>query len=150
MMMTKSESIEAIEKARLSHIKQMEKIDAVLNGMSVENPTTVSKMKCDFGKWLYGDDKDFIASILGSLFYEQLDVAHENWHIEYAKIHALLFQEKKTGFFAKLFDLNKIDSLTIDKAKTYFVELEQTTNTLLGILEKSKRRMDAISESKYV
>jgi len=148
--MTKSESIEAIEKARLSHIKQMEKIEAVLNGMSIENPTAVSKMKCDFGKWLYGDEKDLIATVLGSLFYEQLDEAHENWHIEYAKIHALLFQEKKTGFFAKIFDSNKIDSLTIDKAKTYFVELEQITKTLLGLLEKCERRMDALSESKYV
>jgi len=147
--MTKLDTLEAIDKAKNSHIKQMEKIEAVLNGASVENPTTVSKMKCDFGQWLYGEDREMLEHILGTLFYNELDEAHEDWHKGYAKIHALIFHEQPKGFFTKLFN-NKVDPLNIDKAKIYFMELEQVTKKLLGILEKSKRRMSALNESKFI
>lgn len=147
--MTKSQTLEAIEKARLAHIEQMKKIDLMLRGMSVENPTSVSKMQCAFGKWLYGEQKDFIVSILGLQFYEELDRAHEAWHVEYAKIYALLIPKKREGFFAKVFQKSSIDTLTIDKAKAYYVDLEANTKQLLKMLEKSQRRMMATSEAKF-
>ncbi len=147
--MTKSQTIEAIEKARLSHIGQMQKIELMLKGVSVDNPTTVSKMKCEFGKWLYGRDEHFIKNLLGLQFYEELDREHEAWHIEYAKIYELLFAKKKEGFFAKIFQKNTLDTLSLDKAKAYYVELTVNTERLLKLLEKSKRRMMAINESKF-
>jgi len=147
--MTKSQSIEAIDNARLAHIQQMDKIEAILHGQNVDNPTSVSKMKCDFGQWLYGKENESIQSILGAQFYEQLDVMHERWHSEYAKIYDILFKEKKQGLFSKMFNKNKIDSLTVDRVTIYYVELQETTKQLLHILDKSKRRMEAINESKY-
>ncbi len=148
--MTKSQTLQAIEKVKLSHIEQMEKIDLMLRGMSVENPTTVSKMKCEFGEWLYGENSAFIANILGAQFYEELDREHEAWHIEYAKINALLLQQKKEGFFTKVFSSNKPDTLSLDKAKTYYIELEAITKRLVKILDKSTRRISAINESKFL
>jgi hypothetical protein len=148
--MTKSQTLEAIEKARLSHIGQMEKIDLMLKGVEIENPTSVSKTKCEFGKWLYGNDDDFMANILGLQFYEQLDKEHEAWHTEYAKIYDLLIQKKKKGFFAKVLNKNSVDTLSLDKAKAYYVELEGTTERLLHMLEKSKRRLMAINETKFL
>ena len=148
--MTKSQTLQAIEKVKLSHIEQMQKIELMLRGVSVENPTTVSKMKCEFGEWLYGENSAFIANILGAQFYEQLDREHEAWHIEYAKIYTLLFQKKQEGFFTKVFFSNKPDILAIDKAKTYYMELESTTKQLLKILEKSTRRISAINASKFL
>ena len=147
--MTKSESLEAIEKAKNAHIKQMEKIEAALNGISVEHPTAVSKLKCDFGKWLYGENREALEHILGGLFYEELDKAHAEWHSEYAKLHALLFQEKKGGLLSRLFNANKVDTLSLDRAKAYFVELQKITKSLLLLLDKSQRRMSAVSESKF-
>jgi len=147
--MTKSQTLEAIERARLSHIEQMNKIDLMLRGMSVENPTSVSKKKCEFGGWLYGEQQEFIISILGLQFYEELDRAHEAWHMEYAKIYALLVPEKKEGFFAKLFHKDSVDTLILDKAKTYYIDLEANTKELLKMLEKSQRRMMATNEAKF-
>jgi len=147
--MTKSQSIEAIDNARLAHIQQMDKIEAILHGQNVDNPTSVSKIKCDFGQWLYGKEDKAIQFILGAQFYEQLDVMHERWHNEYAKIYDILFKEKKQGLFSKMFNKNKIDSLTLDRVTIYYVELQETTKELLHILDKSKRRMEAINESKY-
>jgi len=127
----------------------MEKIDSAFRGVSVTNPTTVSKMKCEFGKWLYGENNAFIKSILGAQFYEQLDKEHEAWHSEYAKIYMLLFEKKKEGFFTKVFSSNKIDTLSIDKSKTYYVDLEVITKKLLNTLDKSIRRIGAMDPSKF-
>jgi len=147
--MTKAETLEAIEKAKAAHISQMDKMKAAFRGTTIENPTSVSKMHCTFGKWLYGENNDFIKTILGAHFYEQLDHEHEAWHAEYSKIHALLFEAKKEGFFAKVFSSKKPDSLAIDKAKTYYVEMEMITKQLLTTLDKSIRRIGAMDPSKF-
>jgi hypothetical protein len=148
--MTKLQTLEAIEKARLSHIQQMKKIDLMLRGVNVENPTSISKVKCAFGKWLYGEHKEMIAGVLGLQFYEQLDREHELWHSEYAKIYELLVPPKKEGLFAKLFSKKSVDTLTLDRAKTYYVELTATTQRLLGLLEKSQRKIHSTQESKFL
>ncbi|WP_457743666.1 CZB domain-containing protein [Sulfurimonas sp.] len=148
--MTKSQSLEAIDHVRIAHLEQMDKIEvAVVYGQHVDNPTSVSKMKCDFGKWLYGEENSSIQTLLGAQFYEKLDLMHERWHNEYSKIYDMLFKEKKQGLFSTIFNKNKIDSLTMDKVTTYYVELQVITKELLNILDKSKRRMEALNESKY-
>ena len=147
--MTKAETLEAIKRAKAAHISQMDKIKGAFRGATVKNPTSVSKIECAFGKWLYGESSDSIKNILGSHFYEQLDHEHEAWHAEYAKVYALLFEEKKGGFFAKVFSSGKPDTLALDKAKTYYVELEAITKQLLNTLDKSIRRLGAIDASKF-
>jgi len=150
--MTKSETLEAIEKAKVAHISQMDKMKAAFRGATIENPTSVSKMHCAFGQWLYGENNDFIKTVLGEHFYERLDHEHEAWHAEYSKIYPLLFEKKKEkeGFFAKVFSsTNEPDTLTLDKAKTYYAELETITKQLLNALDKSIRRLGAIDASKF-
>ena len=147
--MTKEETLEAIEKARLAHIEQMRKINMMLRGREVKNPTSVAKTECQFGQWLYGDTKEFLTNILGLQFYEELDNAHEKWHTEYAKIYELVVPKKKGGFFSKLLSSEEVDEMALDKAKAYNNDLEPNTENLLRMLEKSKRRINAMSESKF-
>ena len=147
--MTKVETLEAIEKARLAHMEQMRKIDLLSRGREVENPTSVAKTECQFGKWLYGDTKESLVNVLGLQFYEELDRAHEIWHSEYAKIYELVVPKKKKGFFSKLLHSEEVDPMALDKAKAYYDELEKNTQTLLRMLEKSKRRINAMSEEKF-
>lgn len=148
--MTKFQTLEAIERAKLAHIEQMEKIDLMLRGVSVENPTSISKVECDFGQWLYGDNTEPLKHLLGVQFYNELDREHEEWHVEYTKIYDLLLQKQSRGFFAKIFHTSSVDPLVLDKAKTYYVELEKITEKLLHSLEKSERRLAAINTSKFV
>uniref|UniRef100_UPI002638B1BC CZB domain-containing protein n=1 Tax=Sulfurimonas sp. TaxID=2022749 RepID=UPI002638B1BC len=105
--------------------------------------------QCDVGQWLY-DEKYHLESLLGSQFYSELDAIHETWHLEYARIYKIFFSEKKEkGLFSKLFASSKIDPLELDKAKLYYAELNETTQKLLCILEKSQRRLSALNESKF-
>jgi len=146
--MNKQETIDAIENARKAHIKQMDNIKALIEGKEVNTLTPVSKMKCQFGQWLYGDNEK-VENILGAQFYENLDVIHETWHIQYAKIHAIFIGEKKKGLLSKIFGSHKRDTLEIEKTKVYYKDLEETTTELLRALDASHRRVQALSESKF-
>ncbi len=147
--MDKAATIEAIENARKAHENQMKKIQALLNGKEVDNPTSVLKTECDFGKWLY-DDNNHLKEILGSLFYNSLETLHAKWHIEYSRVFDIFFKNgKKSGFFSKIFGSNKIDEMELDKAKLYHFELEATTKELLQVIASSQRRIEALNEEKF-
>lgn len=148
--MTKSETVEAIKKAREAHQRQMQKIESAMNGEEIDNPTSLNKTECTFGKWLY-DDKNHMREIIGSQFFTTLDMEHEKWHKEYAKIYNILFNEdkKKQGLFSRLMGKKSIDPLELDKVKLYYVELKETTSRLLKAIASSERRVSALPESKF-
>ena len=146
--MTKEQTLESVQKARKAHLLQMDKIEAIIEGRKVENPTAVSKKECDFGLWIY-DDTNHVKELIGQQFYEKLDEKHEQWHNEYLKIYNIFFKENKKGFFSKLFGNSNIDPLELDKAKLYYVELKVITQELLKVLASVQRRLEALSESKF-
>ncbi len=146
--MKKEKALEAIEKAIESHKAQMAKIERLVYAQTVENPTAVSKVQCDFGKWLYNKE-NHVQEIIGDLFYERLDTLHEKWHKEYFKIFKIFFPDDKKGFFSKLIGSKQVDTLALDKARLYYTEIGETTHDLLVVLSSSQRRMSALSESKF-
>ncbi|MFK5937328.1 MAG: CZB domain-containing protein [Sulfurimonas sp.] len=146
--MNKEDAILSIQKAIESHKAQMVKIEKLVYGQPVDNPTAVSKVKCDFGKWLYGEDNN-VQKILGEQFYEKLDTLHEQWHKEYLRIYNIFFKDNKKGFLSKLLGSKKIDSLEFDKAKLYYAELGETTTSLLASLGSSLRRLEAMNAAKF-
>lgn len=146
--MNKETTLNALQDAKKAHVEQMEKIETLLEGKKIKNPTPLGKTECQFGKIFYGN-RDYFYSLLGAQFYEKLDLLHEQWHKEYAKINGLFFQEKSEGFFSKLLGSSKIDPLYYDKAKLYFVELNAITQELLKLLDTSMRRVEALSDTKF-
>jgi hypothetical protein len=146
--MNKDETLEAIQKARLSHETQMAKIKSVINGDEVKDPTAVLKTECEFGKWLY-DDNNHVQKILGSQFYNNIETLHSRWHTEYTKIFNIFFKNRKKSFFSKIMGTDKVDEMELDKAKLYYSELLETTNDLLKALDTSQRRIQALGDSKF-
>jgi hypothetical protein len=147
--MTKSETLEAIKKAKEAHELQMQKIKTAIDGKEVDNPTALKKTECTFGQWLYNDDSQ-IKEIIGEQFYSILDGEHSKWHAEYRKIHEILFSDtKKKGLFSGLLKKKSIDPMELDKVKLYYMELEDTTASLLQILASCKRRVSALPTSKF-
>ena len=146
--MDKKTTLAAIEKAKLSHEAQMAKIETLLDGLDVKNPTALAKTDCTFGKWLYADE-NHLEEILGTQFFLKLETQHEEWHIQYAKIYNIFFKDKKSGFFSGLLGMNKVDDLLVDKAKMYFRELQPLSETLIQTLDASHRRATAMSDAKF-
>jgi hypothetical protein len=147
--MTKSETLESIMKAKEAHELQMQKIEDAMEGREIQNPTTVDKTACDFGKWLY-NDANHVREIIGSQFFEVLEFEHAKWHNEYKRIYDILFKDRsKKGLFSRLLGKNSIDPMDLDKVKLYYSELQETTNRLLKALASSERRISALPESKF-
>lgn len=146
--MDKQTTLAGIEKAKTSHEAQMAKIETLLDGLEVGNPTPLAKTDCSFGKWLYAEE-NHLEEILGTQFFVKLDTQHEEWHLQYIKIYNIFFKDKKSGFFAGLLGKNKVDDLLIDKAKMYFSELQPISAELIQTLEASHRRATAMSDAKF-
>ena len=146
--MDKERTIEAICSARKAHENQMKKIQTLLNGKKVENPTSVLKTECDFGKWLY-DENNQLKKLLGSLFYSNLESLHARWHLEYTRVFDIFFKGKKGGLLSKMFKSAKVTDMELDKAKLYYSELEATTAELLKAIGSSQRRIEALNETKF-
>jgi hypothetical protein len=146
--MNKEKTLHSIQSAIKVHETQMDKIVAAIEGKEVKDPIAVEKTDCEFGKWLYGSDNQ-LRDVLGSFFYDQIEILHVRWHSEYAKIFEILFKKQKKGFLSKIMGTPKIDEMELDKVKLYFSELKVTTKELLKILGSSERRISALPESKF-
>jgi len=146
--MNKEKTLQSIQNAIKVHEMQIDKIMDAIEGKDVKDPIAVDKSDCEFGKWLYGPDNQ-LRSVLGSFFYDQIEVLHIRWHSEYAKIFDILFKTQKKGFFSKIMGTPKIDEMELDKVKLYFSELKITTKELLKVLGSSERRISALPESKF-
>ena len=146
--MNKEQALEDIKEAKHALVTQMRKMEDLLNGIDVPNPIAAAKEKCEFGKWLYSYD-NHIRDILGEQFYTRLELLHKKWFVDYMKIFDMFVHEDKKTFMSKLLHSGNISSLEFDKAKLYFIELEETTKELLIALEKSERRLRALNESKF-
>ncbi len=147
-IMNKEKTLESIQNARKAHLSQMDKIEAAIDGKSIEEPTALAKTKCAFGQWLYADE-NHLRDIMGSLFYENIEVLHAKWHSEYLRIFEILFKGEKKGFFSKILGTPKVDEMQMDRVKLYYSELKATTEELLKALASSQRRISALSESKF-
>lgn len=146
--MTKQQTLESLKTARAFHEEQMKKIDLLINGKAVEDPTTVSKRECEYGKWLYSHEKH-LREVLGSQFYYSLESIHARWHEQYYKIYLIFFKEEKKGIFAKIRGENKVSPLEVEKAKVYYRELVEFTNELLRVMSSCERRINALQDSKF-
>jgi len=147
--MDKTQMLNELENAKKTHLAQMQKIKDVLNNKDVQNPTPIGKMDCECGEWFY-THREQLQHILGEQMFIKLDDIHERWHKEYGRIYDIFFkEEKKKGFFAKILGANKVDTMLIDKAKLYYVELEEITKELLKSSEVAIRRVSALQESKF-
>ena len=146
--MNKEKTLEAIQNARKAHEAQMAKILSLLGGTKPENPTTLSKTKCDFGLWLY-EPSNRVEDILGSQFYTKLESLHAKWHSEYARIFEMFFKDTQKSFFSKFLGSGQLNPMELDKAKLYYAELQVTTNELLQVLSMSQRRITALNASLF-
>lgn len=144
--MTKKQILHAIEHAYEYHTEQMEKVTLLIEGKKVKNPTPRMKDECEFGKWLYGDASR-IKRLLGIQFYNEMEIIHEFWHIQYEKIYNIYYNDEEDGLLTKLFgNRRKLSEDEREEVRGYYKELSRATDDLLDALSASKRRIIALKE----
>jgi hypothetical protein len=146
--MNKEKTLQSIQDAIKTYDIQLEKIALAIQGKEIKDIITPDRKNCEFGQWFYNSENK-LRDILGSFFYDQIEVLHIQWHNEYEKIFNILFKKQKKGFLSKILGSSKIDEMELDKVKLYHNELTTTTKELLKILGSSERRISALPESKF-
>jgi len=146
--MKKTFVLETLERAKEFHLEQMEIIESLLDGKKVVHSIPLEEMELEFDT-IFHKDRDVLLYILGAQFYERLDALHINWHQQYAKIHAIYFDDKSKGFFANFFGSHKVDAINQKRAEIYYKDLGATTGELLRVIDASMRRIDALNDSKF-
>ena len=151
--MKKEEVLEHLRAAKSAHIKWVQKAKLLINGVDIEKDAIpVDSTECKFGKWFYSDGQ-----ILNSLSnnplecMQSIEKLHFTLHDKYLKIFNIYFsEEKKTGFFAKLFGFKKreITKTEHDLAETFYNEMEEISKQLLDEINRLERRLIAIPEEK--
>jgi len=152
--MKKEEIIDHLRAAKAAHIKWVQKAKLLINGIDInEDAIPIDSTECKFGKWFYSDGQ-----VLNSLSnnpmecMQSIEGLHFSLHDKYLQIFNIYFsQEKKAGFFAKLFGIKRKKELSqeeIDKSKKYYDEMEAISKDLLEEINRLERRLVAVSEDK--
>lgn len=138
--MTKTETLALFNKSKKYHELQMSKMRRLVDERNIDNPTPNDKTKCDFGLWLYGDEKR-LKKLIGLVFYRKIEAYHSQWHDEYAKVYNLFYINDQT-----MKDPSQMD---VDKAKLYVSEMEESSQKILEYMNSSLKRLNALSEERF-
>ena len=152
--MEKEEVLEHLRAAKAAHIKWIQKAKLLINGIDIsEDAIPIDSTECKFGKWFYSDGQ-----ILNSLSnnpmecMQSIENLHFSLHDKYLQIFNIYFsQEKKAGFFAKLFGIKRkkeLSSEEVESAKKYYQEMEKVSKALLDEINRLERRLVAVSQEK--
>jgi hypothetical protein len=151
--MKKEEIISHLRAAKSAHIKWLQKAKMLINGLDIEEDAIpVNSTECKFGKWFYTNGQ-----VLNGLSnnpvecMNSIEKLHFDLHDVYLKIFTVYFSdERKTGFFAKLFKLKrkKISDVEHRVAEEYYNEMEKISKILIEEINKLERRLIAVSDEK--
>ena len=144
--MKKEDCLKSLENIIKFQKNQMKNIYLVIyTNKSDTELTSKSHFECQIGKWLYSSHAK---EIFGPQTFEKLEQKHIEWHKIYQKIYDMLFSNKK-GLLLKIFSKSKLSPMDEDRVKAYYDELENISNEFLQIIESAKKRVNAMSESKF-
>ena len=151
--MTKEDVLGHLRAAKSAHIKWVQKAKLLINGVDVkEDAIPVDSTECNFGKWFYSDGQILNALSNNPLECMQtIERLHFELHDTYLYIFNIYFsQEKKGGFFAKLFGLKQrvVTHVEEQLAHEYYVKMENISHELLEEINRLERRLIAVSEEK--
>lgn len=146
--MNKKILLTTLYEAKEVHQDQMSKIELLLQGLYVTKPTELSKMECEFGKIFYGN-KELFLPFIGEQFFTKVDALHEEWHLQYENVYKIAYAKRKRGFFARLRGGDEIKSAEYLQIEIHFEKLQQITSQLLDMIDKSMRRVEALSDAKF-
>ena len=151
--MKKEDVLGHLRAAKTAHIKWVQKAKLLINGLDVkEDAIPVDSTECKFGKWFYSDGQILNALSNNPLeCMQKIESLHFNLHDVYLNIFSIYFsQEKKTGFFAKLFGVKRkqISAAEEQLAHDYYTEMEKISIELLDEINRLERRLIAVPDEK--
>ncbi len=148
--MNKLESLKHIRAAKRAHLNWVSHAHALILGVPLEeNQIPVYATDCQFGKWYYHDGQG-LASIQA---FRDIEQPHIELHNSYYEIFQLLFkkEEKKTGFWGKLFGKKAAINTDDDKnkAQALYAELKGYSEIVVSHLDSLANELELIDDKTF-
>lgn len=146
IMSEKRKCLETLQHIKTNHKKLLFAIELLVNGSDVESETVKNTSPCSFELW--SRHNEIIKHRIGVQLFEKLYVLHTQWHDTYCKITDIYFPKEK-GLLGRFLG-RKPNSLETDKAKSYLDDIQQTAEEFFKTLDICERRIQALSDSKFL
>ena len=147
-MSLKSQCLNYLEDILHEHDALLMSIDVLVRTANPdETKINQDPSDCAYHKWMLSQDKRVITQRVGLQPMEKLEKIHKEWHATYKKIIDIFYPEKKS-FLKKIAHLGPSQQ-ELDRAKSYLFDLQTLTKELDNTLTLVKRRVTALSESKF-
>jgi hypothetical protein len=144
--------LKGIKNAKRSHSHQLDKIDNLMRGIFIDTkpPVPISQFDCSFGQWLYKHEPA-LRFLLQNRHFDEIEQLHSFWHEAYYRIYDIYFPETRALFSTKV--VRKIAKVSLsdrDRAKAYFIDLEEISKQLTHKMQIAEQRINAMPDQKFV
>lgn len=147
--MKKNDYIDALKKVKRNQHSKLSAIQQVIEKALPPNSLhSLQKEDGSLGGMLYAS-KEQTQTILGGIFYDELESLHTRWCEEYTKIYLFLNGQQKQGLISSVFHKKQITDFDRDKVLAYNDDLANTTEDISKIIDKALMRITALLDSKF-
>jgi hypothetical protein len=144
--MDKTEVIETLNKAVISHKAWISNAQALIEGVPLDKESVpVNATECAFGKWYYGEGQK-LKTVPG---FKELEKQHDRLHGTYMEIFSILFGEgkKEPSFFSKLIGRShKVAAENREQAMGRFLILKDQSTRVIDQLEQLQKVINAMGD----
>ena len=147
-MSTKVECLKKLDDIAQEHKKLLLALDILVRTADPEETKVQQNpSNCSYIQWFLSEEETTLKQRIGLQPMEKLELIHKEWHSTYNKIIEIFYPKKKS-FFKKLIHTSP-NMQELDKAKSYLFDLQNITHNLEETVTSIKRRINALSESKF-
>lgn len=150
-MMNKQEIITTLRQAVMAHKKWVDNALCLIEGIEVDkSKVPVNGTECVFGQWYYSEGQK-LRKIPG---FSEIEEAHDALHITYRQIFVLLFKEKESTFFSRLFgSSSSAEAESKAKAMEKYKVLKRESDVIRNRLVQLENMISMMSDeqlSRYI
>ena len=144
--MKKTEIVETLMKAVVSHKAWVGNAQALIEGVPLEKGSVpVNATECAFGRWYYGEGQK-LRALPG---FKEIEKHHDKLHGAYMEIFSILFGggKKEPSFFSKLIGRShKIAEENREAAMEKFLVLQDHSTAVIAQLEQLQKVINAMGD----
>lgn len=144
-MKSKDKNMALLYKARADHSKWLNSIKLLVSGFSIDKSNKLPILQDSMvGKWLYSHAMQFSRFNSGQTLSE-IETILETLYDDYAKIHAIYFQEKKSFFGSK----KSVSHNEKELCRRYYEDMVLLSDQFKSKLNAFERQILALSDEMH-
>lgn len=149
--MTVASILQETNQAKIAHKRWVKRADHLISGLPVEKEfIPLEPTSCAFGQWFYSQGSKLRTIPLTQEVLGQIEKYHDELHDIYGEIYKIYFMmPQKRSMLHRIITLNSKEVTKKEQAEAQrlYTHLEETSQTLLFLVEKFEEKVKEFSYS---